>query len=196
LIRRRKKDCPPGEPRWVFVGPKSRPGIRAVELPALLAPFVAAHLAALDGAPNPLDLVFPSETDTPLDRRNVRRRHFVPATKALGITGVRPHDLRRTFVYVHVQAGTHPKVVQEQAGRGSFGLTMDVYGRIAGKMQLCAEEKARLDGLATKTVPGDTFEKTAQVNAKSSARKLRLKGRQLRQPALAKEQGPPDGGGV
>ena len=85
VIWRRKKDCPAGEPRWVLVKPKSKAGIRVVEIPAPLVPLVAAHLETLHGLPNPLDLVFPSEAGTPLYPKNVRRRHFVPAMQALGI---------------------------------------------------------------------------------------------------------------
>jgi hypothetical protein len=69
----------------VLVKPKSKAGIRVVEIPAPLVPLVAAHLETLHGLPNPLDLVFPSEAGTPLDPKNVRRRHFVPATQALGV---------------------------------------------------------------------------------------------------------------
>jgi integrase len=63
-IWRRKKDCPPGEPRWKLVEPKSRAGKRVVEIPAGLVPLLIAHRASLDGS-NPLDLVFPSQTGTP-----------------------------------------------------------------------------------------------------------------------------------
>ena len=35
------------------------------------------------------------------------------ALKALGLSGIRPPDFRRTFIAMHVEAGTHPKLVQE-----------------------------------------------------------------------------------
>jgi len=38
---------------------------------------------------------------TPLMQRNIRRRHFQPALEALGLTGIRPHDFRRSFVALH-----------------------------------------------------------------------------------------------
>ena len=105
------------------------------------------------GLPNPLDLVFPSETGTPLYPKNIRRRHFLPALQALGIMGVRQHDFRRTFIALHVEAGTHPKLVQDRVGHSSIGLTMDVYGKIAGKMALATEQEARFEALAVKALP-------------------------------------------
>ena len=152
IIWRRKKDCPPGEPRWKLVEPKSRAGRRVVEIPAPLVQFLQAHLASLKG-PNPLSLVFPSKTGTPLYPKNIRRRHFLPALQTLGIVGVRQHDFRRTFIALHVEAGTHPKLVQERAGHASIGLTMDVYGRIAGQMALATEQEARFAALAVRALP-------------------------------------------
>ena len=152
VIWRRKKDCPPGEPRWKLAEPKSRAGRRVVEIPAPLVQFLKAHLESLKG-PNPLGLVFPSETGTPLYPKNIRRRHFIPALTALGITGIRQHDFRRTFIALHVEAGTHPKLVQERVGHSSIALTMDVYGKIAGQMAMATEQEARFEILAVKALP-------------------------------------------
>ena len=151
-IWRRKKDCPPGEPRWKLVEPKSKAGKRVVEIPAGLVPLLIAHRASLDGS-NPLNLMFPSQTGTPLYPKNIRRRHFLPALQALGIVGVRQHDFRRTFIALHVEAGTHPKLVQERVGHSSIGLTMDLYGKISGQMALATEQEARFEALAVKALP-------------------------------------------
>jgi integrase len=134
-IWRRKQDCPPGEPPWNLVEPKSRAGKHVVEIPAGLVPLLTAHCRSLNGS-NPLNLVFPSRTGTPLYPKNIRRRHYISGLQALGITGVRQHDLRRSFVAIHVEAGTHPKLVQERMGHSSIGLTIDLYGKIAGQMAL------------------------------------------------------------
>jgi len=112
----------------------------------------AAHLEGLRGS-NPLNLVFPSQAGTPLYPKNVRRRHFVPALRALGLAGIRPHDFRRTFIAFHVEAGTHPKLVQERVGHSSIGLTMDVYGKVAGRMMLAQEQEARFDALTVRALP-------------------------------------------
>lgn len=152
VIWRRKKDCPAGEPRWKLMPPKTRAGRRVVEIPAALVPFLVAHRESLRG-PNPLDLVFPSQAGTPLYPKNTRRRHFLPALQALGITGIRQHDFRRTFIALHVEAGTHPKLVQERVGHSSIGLTMDVYGKVAGRMMLAQEQEDRFAALAARVLP-------------------------------------------
>jgi integrase len=151
-IWRRKKNCPPGEPRWTLAEPKPRAGKRVVEIPVGLSPLLIAHRESLNGS-NPLNLVFPSQTGTPLYPKNIRRRHFLPALQALGIVGIRQHDFRRTFIALHVEAGTHPKLVQERVGHSSIGLTMDLYGKIAGQMALSTEQEARLEALAAKALP-------------------------------------------
>jgi integrase len=97
--------------------------------------------------------VFPSQTGTPLYSRNVRRRHFAPALRALGIRGVRVHDFRRTFIALHVEAGTHPKLVQERVGHSAVALTMDVYGKVAGRMMLAQEQQERFDALTARALP-------------------------------------------
>jgi len=150
---RRRKDCPDGEPRWRLVEPKSEAGNRVVEIPGPLVPFLVAHREEQNGSPNPLALVFPSEDGTPMYPGNIRRRHFAPALKALGLSGIRPHDFRRTFIALHVEAGTHPKLVQERVGHSNIKLTMDVYGKLAGKMALGAEQAARFDAMATDALP-------------------------------------------
>jgi len=100
-----------------------------------------------------LSLVFPSEDGTPLSPGNVRRRYFAPALKAIGVKGIRPHDFRRTFIALHVEAGTHPKLVQTRVGHSNIKLTMDVYEELAGEMALAVEQATRLDALATTALP-------------------------------------------
>ena len=122
---RRNRDCQAGQPR--------------------------GHLAEQNGGPNPLGLVFPSEDGTPLYSGNVRRRVFTPALATLGLTGIRCHDFRRTFIAMHVEAGTHPKLVQERVGYSNIKLTMDVYGKLVGKMALGEEQAAPFDSMASET---------------------------------------------
>ncbi len=79
--------------------------------------------------------------------------HIVPALRALGGTGIRPPDFRRSFIAVHIEAGPHPQQVQDRLGHSHIPLTMDVYGKIAGQMTLTAEQEARLDALAARALP-------------------------------------------
>lgn len=75
---------------------------------------------------------------------------YTPALTALGTTRVRPHDFRRTFIALHVEARTHPKLVQERVGHSNIGLTMDTYGKIAGRMTLAQEQEVRFEVLAAR----------------------------------------------
>jgi len=61
--------------------------------------------------------------------------------------------VRRTFIALHVEAGTHPKLVQEKAGHSSIGLTMDVYGKVAGRMMLAQDQQERFEALTAKALP-------------------------------------------
>ncbi len=149
----RAKDVPEGEPSWRFAEPKSDAGKRVVEIPAPLVRGLQQYHEWRGEAVGPEALLFSTEQGTPLQQRNVRRRHFQPALKALGLSGIRPHDFRRTFVAMHVAAGTHPKLVQSRMGHSTIGLTMDVYGRLAGDIELGAEEAVRVDALAAKALP-------------------------------------------
>jgi integrase len=97
--------------------------------------------------------VFPSEDGTPFYPGDVRLRYFDPALKAIRLTGIRPHDFRRTFIAMHVEAGTHPKLAQTRVGHNNIKLTMDVYGKLAGEMGLAEDQAERLDALTAKGLP-------------------------------------------
>jgi integrase len=153
----RKKDIPDGEPSWRFVEPKSEAGKRVVEIPAPLVGGLEQYRVWRNGAVNADALLFATRDGTPLMQRNIRRRHFQPAIKTLGLTGIRPHDFRRSFVALHVAAGTHPKLVQARIGHSNISLTMDVYGKLAGDIALGKEQVAKLNVLASRALPGPTL---------------------------------------
>jgi len=125
---------------------------RVVEIPAPLVRGLEQYREWCNGAMNADALLFSTRDGTPLLQRNIRRRHFQLALKALGLTGIRPHDFRRVFVALHVAAGTHPKLVQTRIGHSNISLTMDVYGKLAGDIALAEEQSAKLDVLATKAL--------------------------------------------
>ena len=147
---------------WQIKTPKTEHGIRVVEIPAPMVPLLAAHLGTLSGRINPLELVFPNEAGGPLYPRNVRRRHFAPIMKKLGISGITPHSLRRTFIAVHVEAKTHPKKIQNHAGHSRFSTTMDIYAKMAGNLPLGEEEQQRLNNIAGKALPAFTLDSPKQ----------------------------------
>ena len=75
--------------------------------------------------------LFPSQGhSTPLNPRNVVRRHFEPALEKAGIKRIRFHDLRHSFASHLIQAGVHAKAIQEALGHASIKTTLDRYGHL------------------------------------------------------------------
>jgi integrase len=84
--------------------PKTEAGRRTVTLPAVAAAALAEHLAACS-QPDPEGLVFTSTEGGLLRRSNFNRRVWRPATRAVGVEGLRFHDLRHTSATLSIAAG-------------------------------------------------------------------------------------------
>jgi len=63
-------------------------------------------------------------------RSNFARRVWAPATRTLGLEGLRFHDLRHTAVALAISQGAHPKALQERMGHSSVTVTLDRYGHL------------------------------------------------------------------
>jgi hypothetical protein len=68
---------------------------------------------------------------------------FDDAQAAVGVPRIRFHDLRHTHATLLLEAGEHPKVVQERLGHSSNAITLDVNSHVTQGMQEGAA--ARLD---------------------------------------------------
>ena len=55
---------------------------------------------------------------------------FHAACERAGVPKIRLHDVRHTMATLALQAGVHPKVVQEQLGHSAINVTMDVYSHV------------------------------------------------------------------
>jgi integrase len=108
--------------------PKTNAGRRAVTLPAGLVEMLEDQLARPEVVRS--GLVFPTPLGEPMRRSNFARRAWAPATRAIGVDGLRFHDLRHTAVALSIQQGAHPKAIQERLGHSSVTVTLDRYGHL------------------------------------------------------------------
>jgi integrase len=90
---------------------------------------VAARLAA--GAEYEVnDLAFERGDGAALHPDSVSAM-FERRSKAAGLPPISFHDLRHTYATIALQAGEHPKVVQERLGHASIAVTLDTYSHVA-----------------------------------------------------------------
>ena len=92
-------------------------------------------------------LVFCQVNGKPLKGNTVWRAWHV-MLKRMGITGIRFHDMRHTMATLMLQAGIHPKIVQERLGHASISTTLDLYSHVSPGLQQAAA--AKLDNIFTK----------------------------------------------
>lgn len=65
--------------------------------------------------------------------------------RRLGLPPIRLHDLRHGWATLALQAGIHPKVVQERFGHANISITLDTYSHVtAGLHEEAAEMVAAL----------------------------------------------------
>lgn len=60
--------------------------------------------------------------------------------KKAGVPRIRIHDLRHTHATLMLQAGEHPKIVQDRLGHSSIQMTLEKYSHITQNMQQQAAE--------------------------------------------------------
>jgi integrase len=51
------------------------------------------------------------------------------------------HGLRHSWATLALQAGVHPKVVQERLGHSTIGITLDVYSHVLPSMETDAADR-------------------------------------------------------
>jgi len=94
------------------------------------------------------DFVFAHPDGTPLDPSTVSHA-FNKIIRKAGLPHIRLHDLRHTHASLLLQAGVHPKVVQERLGHSSIRVTLDTYSHVIGGLQEVAAQ--RFDDLLAAT---------------------------------------------
>ena len=79
-------------------------------------------------------LVFCRADGTPHNPEAIAKM-FDKRVKKAGLLRIRFHDLRHTHATLALQAGVHPKVVQERLGHSSIAITLDTYSHVVPSMQ-------------------------------------------------------------
>jgi len=98
--------------------PKTDAGRRTVVLSAFLVDELATHMAQR-GEAGPEGLVFPAPIGGPMRRSNFRRRTWEPATRRVGVPGLRFHDLRHSAGTLSAVAGATTKELMARMGHSS-----------------------------------------------------------------------------
>jgi integrase len=103
---------------FAFGPPKSAAGKRVVTIPEVICPVVQWHLScfAEDGDEG---LAFTSPEGRPLHHSNFRRRVWLPALAAAGLTGIHFHDLRHTGNTLAATAGATVRELMDRMGHDS-----------------------------------------------------------------------------
>jgi integrase len=90
------------------------------------------------------ELVFASEIGTPLQKKNIRDRHFKQLLKKANLPDIRLYDLRHTMATLLLCEGVNPKIVSERLGHASIVLTLDTYSHVLPTMQEDATDKLEM----------------------------------------------------
>lgn len=120
-VRRKRLRLASG--RVIEGDPKSRAGRRDVYLPAPVVEELRAHIEAFV-EPGPDAFIFTSPRGKPLERSNFRYRVWEPAAEAVGLGGLRFHDMRHTAGTLAAQTGATTKELMARLGHSSSRAAM------------------------------------------------------------------------
>jgi integrase len=151
LTVRRNLANVPGRP-LVLAEPKSEKGRRALRLSSEAVEALRRHRtrqAALKlrlgadygGAWREADLVFATQTGTPLLPRNVDREFKRALTRAGLPVTMRFYDLRHGNATLMLKAGIAPKVAAERLGHATTALFHDIYAHMLDELDVDAAQK-------------------------------------------------------
>jgi integrase len=109
----------------VFGPPKTRAGVRAIPVPALVTDLLAAHLAQFPAGQD--GLIFTTSTGAPVPRSNWSDRYRAACVVAAVEGRTRSHDLRHVAASALIASGLSVAAVQAVLGHASPAETLEVY---------------------------------------------------------------------
>lgn len=146
--------------QWSYGTPKSAKSHRTVPLTSWLADDMRDYLAKHPMAHIPHAPLFPGRLNRyefdwakPIVADNVYDNYLQPACNALGLSGVRWHDLRHTFATMALSAGEHYMQVSKWLGHSSYVLTLTTYADYIREDDTAAPMLARPTVTGTNVVP-------------------------------------------
>lgn len=111
--------------------PKTAAGVRIVELGDSAVALLEKHRAAEDGQGS--EYVFTTPGGSPIHPQNLRRA-IDSACKRAGLPPLTPKGFRHTAATCALEAGVHPKKVQEMMGHSDISITLGVYSHVVPGM--------------------------------------------------------------
>lgn len=109
-----------------FGEPKTKGSRRVVPVARTVMAAIEKHMTERVGA-DPDALLVTGADGGALHRGTFWRAAWKPAVAACGLTGLRVHDLRHTFVSLLIASGANVKQVSTWAGHSSVTVTLDTY---------------------------------------------------------------------
>lgn len=116
--------------------PKTARGRRAISLDPATVTALRAHRArqrkerlAAGSAYTDEGLVFPDRTGKPLHPKVVSNQFRKSVTRH-EMPYLSIHGLRHSWATLALQAGVHPKIVQERLGHSTISITLDIYSHV------------------------------------------------------------------
>jgi integrase len=157
--------------------PKTEAGRRTVTLPAVAAAALAEHLSTYS-QPGSDGLVFTSTEGGLLRRSNFNnRRVWLPATRAVGLDGLRFHDLRHTSATLSIAAGASTRELMARMGHSSSAAALRYQHVMAGRDAAIAAALDELieaaSALAESPSPAPSGTRVARIGQSASGKKRR-----------------------
>ena len=109
-----------------FDDTKTQAGYRDVPLDAVMQDFLR-QVWEMARFRKPGDLIFTAVNGSPINRRNLLRRHLKPTLKKLGLPHCSFHDLRHLHSSLSMRVGASPEVTRDNMGHSSVEVTQNVY---------------------------------------------------------------------